>query len=112
MNTDALSEKLEAAGYHSVADLTIEQSRVDTDAHGQPFYARDHQLAILRGRLRGCQLRDQNNRMVPFLTKWIEEFESVPREALVHHWEGTFKGRRLAGRCIDGKILQIFPQDE
>lgn len=112
MNTDALAGKLEAAGYHGVANLTIEQSRVDTDPHGQPSYPRDHQLAILRGRLRGCQLRAPDNRMVPFLTKWIEELESIPREALVYHWEGTFKGRRLAGRCTDGKILQIFPQDE
>jgi hypothetical protein len=112
MNIDTMYDRLEAAGYQGVTDLVIEKCRVDMNAHGDPFYARDHLLGIFRRRLCGCELNEPNHRMVPLLRMWIAEFESIPPETPIYYWEGSFNGSRLAGRSADDRILQVYPQDE
>lgn len=110
MDENLLIGKLEKAGYTGVKDISIEQSRIEKDAHGDPFYPRDHQLMILRGRLRGCELYNKQKEMIPYLIKWITAFESITSETPIYYWEGTYKGKRLSGRCTAENILQIFPQ--
>ncbi len=47
MNIDMIYDRLEAAGYQGVTDLVIEKCMVDMNAHGDPFYAREHRMSYL-----------------------------------------------------------------
>ncbi len=111
MDTLILIEKLEQAGYVGVIDLHIELCRVDTDAYGDPFYPRDHQLSIMRSYLSGCEEYEPNNIMVPYLKQWISKFESLSIDTPVYFWHGKYNGKSLHGRSTDDEVIQIFPQD-
>ena len=78
MDTHLLKKELELAGYPGVTSLVVEPCRIDADARGNLFYPRDHQLGILRGRLRGCERHDETKKMAALLRQWIAVFESLP----------------------------------
>ncbi len=134
MNKNDLTRELAKAGYTDVSIVEIEECRVDRDRHGEPFYPRDHQLDIWRGRLRGSKLLEQgklaladdqlgawrgrrrefmerNKKTIPIMEEWVRNFESLDSETPLFFWKATCSDGKFSGRCTVDAIIQILPVD-
>jgi len=109
MKKEDLTKQIQENGHSKVIIAKLDESRVDNDANGKPFYERNRLLIIMKGRLRGCNQNDKENMMVPFLEKAITDLNELNEETPIYYWEAIIDGTKRAGRSTKEKVLHIYP---